>query len=191
MRIISGYLKGKKINFLKSTTTRPLRDFVKESTFNVIRHSNLINVSLENSSILDLYSGVGSFGIECVSRGAKKTTFVENNNNALIFLRENITQLKIEKKSKIFETKVVSFLSRLKKSDKYDVIFFDPPFSENFFINELNMIKNSNIYNKNHIIVIHREKKTQDNLSGVMNVLMTRNYGRSNVLFGDFNLNTA
>jgi len=191
MRIISGYLKGKKINFLKSTTTRPLRDFVKESTFNVIRHSNLINVSLENSSILDLYSGVGSFGIECVSRGAKKTTFVENNNNALIVLKENITQLKIEKKSKIFETKVVSFLSRLKKSDKYDVIFFDPPFSENFFINELNMIKNSNIYNKNHIIVIHREKKTQDNLSGVMNVLMTRNYGRSNVLFGDFNLNTV
>jgi len=191
MRIISGYLKGKKINFLKSTTTRPLRDFVKESTFNVIRHSNLINVSLENSSILDLYSGVGSFGIECVSRGAKKTTFVENNNNALIFLRENITQLKIEKKSKIFETKVISFLSRLKKSDKYDIIFFDPPFSENFFINELNMIKNSSIYNKNHIIVIHREKKTQDNLSGVMNVLMTRNYGRSNVLFGDFNLNTV
>jgi len=191
MRIISGSLKGKKINFLKSTTTRPLRDFVKESTFNVIGHSNLVNVSLENSSILDLYSGVGSFGIECLSRGAKKTTFVENNNNALIVLKENITQLKIEKKSKIFETKVVSFLSRLKKSDKYDVIFFDPPFSENFFINELNMIKNSNIYNKNHIIVIHREKKTQDNLSGVMNVLMTRNYGRSNVLFGDFNLNTA
>jgi 16S rRNA (guanine966-N2)-methyltransferase len=191
MRIISGYLKGKKINFLKSTTTRPLRDFVKESTFNVIRHSNLINVSLENSSILDLYSGVGSFGIECVSRGAKKTTFVENNNNALIFLRENITQLKIEKKSKIFETKVISFLSRLKKSDKYDIIFFDPPFSENFFINELNMIKNSSIYNKNHIIVIHREKKSQDNLSGVINVLLTRNYGRSSVLFGDFNLNTV
>ena len=191
MRIISGYLKGKKINFLKSTTTRPLRDFVKESTFNVIGHSNLVNVSLENSSILDLYSGVGSFGIECVSRGAKKTTFVENNNNALIVLKENITQLKIEKKSKIFETKVISFLSRLKKSDKYDIIFFDPPFSENFFINELNMIKNSSIYNKNHIIVIHREKKSQDNLSGVINVLLTRNYGRSSVLFGDFNLNTA
>ena len=191
MRIISGSLKGKKINFLKSTTTRPLRDFVKESTFNVITHSNLINVSLENSNILDLYSGVGSFGIECLSRGAKKTTFVENNNNALMVLKENITQLKIEKKSMILETKVISFLSRLKKSDKYDIIFFDPPFSENFFINELNMIKNSNIYNKNHIVIVHREKKSQDNLSGVMNVLFTRNYGRSSVLFGNFNLNTV
>ena len=191
MRIVSGFLKGKKINFLKSTTTRPLRDFVKESTFNVIGHSNLVNVSLENSSILDLYSGVGSFGIECLSRGAKKTTFVENNNNALMVLKENITQLKIEKKSMILETKVISFLSRLKKSDKYDIIFFDPPFSENFFINELNMIKNSNIYNKNHIVIVHREKKSQDNLSGVMNVVFTRNYGRSSVLFGNFNLNTV
>ena len=191
MRIVSGSLKGKKINFLKSTTTRPLRDLVKESTFNVITHSNLINVSLENSNILDLYSGVGSFGIECLSRGAKKTTFVENNNNALMVLKENITQLKIEKKSMILETKVISFLSRLKKSDKYDIIFFDPPFSENFFINELNMIKNSNIYNKNHIVIVHREKKSQDNLSGVMNVFLTRNYGRSSVLFGNFNLNTV
>ena len=191
MRIVSGSLKGKKINFLKSTTTRPLRDFVKESAFNVIMHSNLINVTLENSSILDLYSGVGSFGIECLSRGAKKTTFVENNNNALMVLKENITQLKIEKKSMILETKVISFLSRLKKSDKYDIIFFDPPFSENFFINELNMIKNSNIYNKNHIVIVHREKKSQDNLSGVMNVFLTRNYGRSSVLFGNFNLNTV
>ena len=53
------------------------------------------------------------------------------------------------------------------------------------------MIKNSNIYNKNHIVIVHREKKSQDNLSGVMNVLFTRNYGRSSVLFGNFNLNTV
>ena len=88
MRIISGFLKGKKIDFLKSATTRPLRDFVKENIFNIIKHSNLINVKLENASILDLYSGVGSFGIECISRGAKKTTFVENNSTALITLKK-------------------------------------------------------------------------------------------------------
>ena len=63
MRIISGFLKGKKIDFLKSNTTRPLRDFVKESTFNIIEHSNLVNISLKDANILDLYSGVGSFGI--------------------------------------------------------------------------------------------------------------------------------
>ena len=63
MRIISGFLKGKKIDFLKSITTRPLRDFVKESTFNIINHSILVNISLRESNVLDLYSGIGSFGI--------------------------------------------------------------------------------------------------------------------------------
>ena len=90
MRIISGFLKGKNINFLKSSTTRPLRDFVKESIFNIIKHSSLINVSIENSNVLDLYAGVGSFGIECISRGAKKTTFVENDNKALVVLKKKI-----------------------------------------------------------------------------------------------------
>ena len=71
MRVISGYLKGKNILFLKSSITRPLKDVVKENIFNIIQHSNLIKISLIQSSVLDLYSGVGSFGIECISRGAK------------------------------------------------------------------------------------------------------------------------
>ena len=106
MRIISGFLKGKKIDFLKSANTRPLRDFVKESIFNIIKHSNRINIPLQNTNILDLYSGVGSFGIECISRGAKNTTFVEQDNQTLAVLKKNIRHLKIEKKSKVFETKI-------------------------------------------------------------------------------------
>jgi len=186
MRIISGFLKGKNIDFLKSATTRPLRDFVKESTFNVIKHSNLIDVSLENSNVLDLYSGVGSFGIECISRGSKKITFVENSDEALIILKKNITQLKILEKSKIVEAKIISFLSRLNKIDKYEIIFLDPPFSENFFIEELKIIKKSNILKKNHLIVIHRESKSNDMLEGVINIFMTKKYGRSKLLFGNF-----
>ncbi len=64
MRVISGSLKGKKIMHLKSSSTRPLKDLVKESIFNIILHSNLFNISLKNSRVLDLYSGIGSFGIE-------------------------------------------------------------------------------------------------------------------------------
>ncbi|MDB9760512.1 16S rRNA (guanine(966)-N(2))-methyltransferase RsmD [Pelagibacteraceae bacterium] len=191
MRIISGFLKGKKIDFLKSTTTRPLRDFVRESTFNVIKHSNLVNVNLENAKVLDLYSGVGSFGIECISRGAKETTFVEKDREALTILKENIKILKIEKKTNVFEKKTISFLSQLNKREKYEIIFFDPPFSENFFVNELKIIKKSNIFTKDHLIIIHREKKSEDDLSDVINIITTKTYGRSKLLFCDFNLNTA
>ena len=187
MRIVSGSLKGKKINFLKSTTTRPLRDFVKENIFNIIRHSKLIGASLENANILDLYSGVGSFGIECISSGAKKVTFVESNKEVLEVLKTNIEQLKIEKKSKIFETKIISFCKNLNKDNKFDIIFLDPPFSENFFIEDLKIIKDLNIYKDNHLVVIHRESKSKDDLSDIINILITKKYGRSKILFGNFN----
>ena len=55
MRIISGSLKGKRINFLKSSVTRPLKDSVKENIFNIIKHSNHFNVRINHSKILDLY----------------------------------------------------------------------------------------------------------------------------------------
>ena len=81
MRIISGKLKGKLINFVSNSTTRPLKDSVKENIFNILKHSNYINVKIEGANILDLYSGIGSFGIECISRGAKKITFIEKDFN--------------------------------------------------------------------------------------------------------------
>ena len=191
MRIVSGFLRGKKLDFLKTNTTRPLRDFVKESTFNVIDHSNLIDISLKNAIILDLYSGVGSFGIECISRGAKKTTFVENNTSALAVLEKNIGLLKIEKKTSIQKTKIISFLKQSKINDEYEIIFFDPPFSEDYFLEELKIIKNSNIYKTNHLVVIHRDKKSKDDFSGIVNIFMTKKYGRSKILFGNFKLNTV
>ena len=88
MRLIGGNLKNKKLFFSSSTTTRPLRDLVKESIFNIVTHSKLINIKIENSEVLDLYSGIGSFGIECISRDVKRVTFVENNSNTLKFLKK-------------------------------------------------------------------------------------------------------
>jgi len=186
MRIVSGFLKGKKMNFLKSKTTRPLKDFVKENIFNIIKHSNLIKVKLNNANVLDMYSGVGSFGIECISRGAKKTTFVENDNKALVVLKKNLNSLKVENQSEVYGEKTVSFLSRFNKKETFEIIFFDPPFAENFYIRELQTLKNSIIYKKKHLIIIHREKKTEDDLQKVINVSLTRSYGRSKIIFGSF-----
>ena len=66
MRIISGRLKGKSFNFLKNSTTRPLKDSVKENIFNILDHSNLIDAKIEEAKVLDIYSGIGSFGLECI-----------------------------------------------------------------------------------------------------------------------------
>ena len=72
MRIISGTFKGKKILQPKDLKTRPLKDLTKESIFNIINHSNKFEINFNNSTILDLFSGVGSFGLDCLSRVLKK-----------------------------------------------------------------------------------------------------------------------
>ena len=72
MRIIGGRFKGKSVLFLKNLITRPLKNSVKENVFNIINHSKFINLNLDGSIILDMYSGIGSFGLEALSRGAKK-----------------------------------------------------------------------------------------------------------------------
>ena len=93
MRIISGSFKGKKISDPKDIKTRPLKDLTKESIFNIIKHSNKLKVNLSNSNVLDLFSGVGSFGIECLSRDAKKVVFVENYSGVLQILKKNLKNL--------------------------------------------------------------------------------------------------
>ena len=101
MRIIGGNLKGKKILIPKDKNTRPLRDLVKESIFNLIQHSNKFDCSLVGSNILDLFSGIGSFGLECLSRDSKKVFFFENYDLALEILNKNLKLLNIKNKYEI------------------------------------------------------------------------------------------
>ena len=89
MRIISGTFKGRKILDPKDLKTRPLKDLTKESIFNVINHSNKFEIIIQRSTILDVFSGVGSFGIECLSRGAVNVTFVENYKKEILKLTKN------------------------------------------------------------------------------------------------------
>ena len=97
MRIISGNLKGKKLLQPRDKLTRPLKDLTKESIFNIIQHSNKFNVKIENSNILDLFSGIGSFGLECLSRKASYVSFIENYKEVLPVLKKKYSHFKLSK----------------------------------------------------------------------------------------------
>ena len=126
MRIISGKFKGKKILTPIDKNTRPLKDLTKESIFNIITHSKKININLENSNVLDLFSGVGSFGIECISRGAQKVTFVENYHNVLPILKKNLDNLKSEINYEIFQNDIYqNFKIEKLKDDNLIFTLFD------------------------------------------------------------------
>ena len=185
MRIIAGSFKGKKIFFPEDKKTRPLRDMVKESIFNLIENSNKYDLQIDKSNILDLFSGSGSFGLECMSRGAKKVFFFENYPQTLKVLKRNIYELKLSEKCKIFETNCLSFNEYEKINDeKFDIIFIDPPYKEkniNFLIERL---LNKEMLSNNGIIIIHRHKKDDVTISGKFKTLDTRLYGISKIIIG-------
>ncbi len=185
MRIISGFLKGKAINFLKNSNTRPLKDSVKESIFNVLQHSNSINIKIDQANILDLYSGVGSFGLECISRGAKKVTFIEQDQEATKVLKNNLIRLSLVNKAKIINDKIENAFKNIYQ-EKFNILFLDPPFADKEFTKNLNLIKKNKIYEKKCIVVIHREKKTKDELDNIIKIVLTKQYGRSKIIFGVF-----
>ena len=186
MRIISGNFKGKKILQPKDETTRPLKDLTKESIFNIIVHSNKFDVKIEESNILDLFSGIGSFGLECLSRGSESLIFVENYKEVLPILKKNISNLNYQNNSLIIEENIFDKLNFKIFKKKFDIIFIDPPYREkNLSLVLINIIK-SDILNNHGIIIIHRHKNEKDKFPEKFNIIEEKTYGISRVIFCNY-----
>jgi 16S rRNA (guanine966-N2)-methyltransferase len=186
MRIISGNFKGKKILEPRDDTTRPLKDLTKESIFNIILHSNKFNIKLENSNILDLFSGVGSFGLECLSRGSYFLTFVENYKQVLTVLKKNILNLNYQDKSLIIEKNIFTNFNFNSLDNKFDIIFMDPPYKEEKISILLNKINDTNVLKSEGVIIIHRHKREKDEFPKEFNILEVKTYGISKIIFGNY-----
>jgi len=183
MRIISGSFKGKKIFEPKNKKTRTLKELTKETIFNIIKHSKKFKIDFSNSHILDLFSGVGSFGIECLSRGVKEVTFIENYHEVLPILKKNLSSLKSIQNYEILEKNIYNenIFSNLK--NKFDIIFLDPPYKDKNLENLFKKIKEKKIINKNGIIVLHRHKDEPDNFPSNLKLIEQKIYGISKIMF--------
>ncbi|MDB9826004.1 16S rRNA (guanine(966)-N(2))-methyltransferase RsmD [Candidatus Pelagibacter sp.] len=185
MRIISGNSKGKKIIQPKDRSTRPLKDLTKESIFNIIKHSNKLNIEIEKAHILDLFSGVGSFGLECLSRGALSATFVENYKEASSVLNKNIGNLKFFDYSSVIEKDVFNELD-FRRLKKFNIIFIDPPYKEQRLNKLLQKIDDADILDEKGIIIIHRHKKEKEKFIDKLKILEIKTYGISKITFGAY-----
>ena len=186
MRVISGIFKGKKIFQPKDIKTRPLKDMTKESIFNIIQHSNKFSTKIKNSEILDLFSGTGSFGIECLSREAKYVTFFENYKEVLPILKKNLQNLNSIKNYSIFENDVLNNLNFKKFNKTFDIIFLDPPYKQNELKELIEVFSSDKLLSNNGILIIHRHKKQIDLLPKNFKILEKKIYGVSKILFGNF-----
>ena len=119
MRVIAGSAKGRPLVGPATRETRPLTDRAKEGIF-----SALGSVVID-AEILDLYAGSGSIGIEALSRGGRRATFVETGRRALASLRQNLATLGFSNLAVVSNKSVATFLATT--SESFDLVFFDPP----------------------------------------------------------------
>jgi len=191
MRIISGKFKGIKIYTPVNKEIRPLKDMARESVFNFLIHSNKISFRFEESNILDLYSGTGSFGLECLSRNAGNVIFVEKEKEAIKILEKNIKKLNVKDFTKIIFDDVFNVIKKNKKNFfitthhlKLDLIFCDPPFKDTNISHLLELIAKKDLLKKNGIIVLHRHKNSKEKLTDYLKIIDERIYGLSKIIFG-------
>tara|TARA_B100000674_G_scaffold285282_1_gene235988 strand:- start:3 stop:569 length:567 start_codon:yes stop_codon:yes gene_type:complete len=184
MRVISGNLKGKIIQNSTDKNTRPLRDMVRESIFNILEHSKNQKIEFKKGIILDLFSGSGSFGIECLSRGVKKVYFIENYKPSLKVLRKNLNDLKLNRNSVIIEKNVYEISYENINDKNIDLIYLDPPFKDKNINKLLEKIKNFKLAQSNTSIIIHRNKKYKDEFIKEFKIFREQSYGISKIIFG-------
>ena len=145
------------------------------------------DVSIDSlpTNILDIFSGVGSFGLECLSRGAKKVIFIENYKEALNILKKNLINLKIINNYEIVEKNAYEINTLNKIKEKFDIIFLDPPYKDKNINLLIDQIIDQKILKKNGIVLIHRHKKDDIKITSKLNILDTRKYGISKIIIGN------
>jgi len=126
MRIIAGTKKGMKLFSPKTLLSRPITDRVKESLFNVLYRYDLP----QGARVADLFSGVGSLGLEALSRGAEFVTFVEKDPGVIAVLNKNIEKARFVNESKVIRANAFITGAALSPGmEKSGLVFVDPPYA--------------------------------------------------------------
>lgn len=178
MRIISGSFRGKKINAPANLPVRPTTDFAKEALFNVLNNQYYI----DEISVLDLFSGIGSISLEFASRGSQKVVSVDQDAGCVKFLSETVKELKIEDKVSIHKYDVFKFLER-NTQGSFDVVFADPPFDfeTEDYLKLIDLVIENEWLNVEGQMVIEHSKIHK--FEAHPNFIQTRKYGNVNFSF--------
>jgi 16S rRNA (guanine966-N2)-methyltransferase len=133
MRIIAGTKRGMKLFRPKTDVTRPITDRVKESLFDVLENYDL----LAGARVADLFSGVGSLGLEALSRGAAFVTFVEKNVEVAEVLARNIAKAGFAEQSRVVRASAFRVGAPVGPGgERYDLVFVDPPYASTRAVDE-------------------------------------------------------
>lgn len=176
MRVISGTARGTKLETVEGLDTRPTTDRVKENIFNTIQFE------ITGERVLDLFAGSGALGIEAASRGAAHVTMVESSPVCARITQRNIVKTHLEEKIQLVVKPVEQALFQLPGSDRFHVIFMDPPYDEGLVEPTLESIVELDLVDSGGIVVVeHRTSLDVPDVVGCLELGRSKKYGGTTV----------
>ncbi len=150
LRIIGGQWSGRKLLFPKVDAIRPTPDRVRETLF------NWLAPIIPGANCLDLFTGSGALGFEALSRGAASVTMCDSNPTIISTLKQHAVLLKTTG-GVFLQTDALSFLKR--NTQKFDVIFLDPPFASDLLKQCFEILSKSDYLNSGAMIYVETHSK--------------------------------
>lgn len=181
MRVISGSARGTVLHSIEDISTRPTLDRVKESLFNIIQNN------IEDTTVLDLFAGSGAIGIEFLSRRAKQVYFCDKSSKAVSMIEKNLEKTKLKEKAIVYNKDYIDCINTV-KNIKFDIIFLDPPYKEEFALDAIEKISNLQLLKDDGIIIIETDEPERDinrinNMNINYKIYDLRKYGRVSLIF--------
>ena len=177
MRVIAGESKGRRLAGPKTIKIRPALDAVREAIFNILGN-------IRDTSVLDLFAGTGSVGIEALSRGAQKAIFIDHLQSAVFLIRKNLALCHFENRAEVHKkgvSKALPLLSR--RGLRFDLIFVDPPYDQDLVGPTLDQISREKILaHEGWIVVEHSPRESINEIEGLCR-LQSRQYGQTYITF--------
>ncbi len=174
IRIIAGQYGGRTIKASQKSTTHPMGERVRAALF------NMIDNELEGAIVLDAFAGVGSLGLEALSRGAKHVVFIEKDRVAQNIITENIKMLGVNDQTKLIKAPVASWHKTAPETEQFDIIFADPPYHNLQFSTVEKLFER--LKPNGLMILSHPGRECVPSINGVV-VVDNRSYGDAVLTF--------
>ena len=187
MRVVTGEAKGRKLKAPKTLGTRPIIDRVKTALFDILSDE------VEDARLLDLFGGTGSVGIEALSRGAARATFIEMNHKVLAVLRENLQITKLADRAETLRGDAFKFLQSHRaqvpgdQARTYDIIYVAPPQYQEMAARALALLDGSLLLAEEGLVIVQIHPKERAGVAAVECKHLTlsdeRRYGSTLLMF--------
>jgi 16S rRNA (guanine(966)-N(2))-methyltransferase RsmD len=177
MRIIGGKYKSRVLAEFPGEDVRPTSDRAKESLFNILA------LKIYGARVLDLFSGSGALGLECLSRGAQEVVFNDYSKESLAILKKNLDTLKIPAGGEEAKVQHADYLVCLEQTrGQFDLIFLDPPYRFDYGEKALKKIAEKGLLSENGIAVYERDRPFEGEVLG-LEKYDERRYGKAYLTF--------